>query len=177
MKFKDTIIGLLASSLVLFNPIQSFAQVYTHANGGSHWNQFGAEWHTRSNDGYCISGRGPCTSRLWYHQWTYHHNSCGPADEAGWWDMAEMKEYPGMISTWIDDRNGTMTGAEYTTYYDGGYHLNTVTNQYYYNEEWVLLGKNLSRISTVALDDNYYLPCHYFPKPMQVLYDEVKLEI
>ncbi len=84
---KNIFIKLL--SITVFVAVFGLAQtasaaLYYQANGGSYWSQSGSSWNYKSNDGYCVSGRGPCGSNLWYQQWTYNHAGCGYDEQATW---------------------------------------------------------------------------------------------
>jgi hypothetical protein len=107
MKFLIGLSVVMLASVVGVN--QSFAALYYHANGGSYWMQSGSSWNIQYNDGYCVSGRGPCSSSLWYQQWTHNHAGCG-YDEWGHWKMAQIVPYYGKVSAWIDGyMGGTMS--------------------------------------------------------------------
>ena len=92
----------------------AYAQVYIFANGGLAWEQSGTEWHYADDEGYCNSSRGPCSSDLWYLQWSYNHYGCG-FDEYAFWDWPSEYElgYDGRAYAWIDGDYATMYGADY----------------------------------------------------------------
>lgn len=183
MKIK-IIISLLTVGFLLANQRASALSITIQANGGSYWNQSGTEWHIRNNDGYCISGRGPCSSSLWYHQWTYNHAGCGPADEEATWTMANTFDAYGKVSAWIDKVDGDMYGAEYTIFFKDpsgpggiGWVRKPVDQSIYY-DEWVELASSLRKISQVELSDLWgtKYACNGV-SGKRVLFDEIKHEI
>ena len=171
------IIVSAALFIALMLPATTSAQVYYHANGGKYWTQHGTEWYRRDNDGYCVSGRGPCSPSLWYHQWTYNNPDGCKSSEGGQWNMSTMTEIKGKVSAWIDGRNGTFPHAWYQTGYDGTWIIthSRKVDQFIYNEAWVPVGDGLPKIMGVNLYDGGW--CFSTPTPTRVLFDEIKLEI
>lgn len=155
----------------------ALAQVYIHANGGAYWTQYGGDWNYISNDGYCVSGRGPCGSDLWYLQWNYNHSGCGYDSEAVW-QMASVVGYNGDTYAWIDSSTGSMYGADYIVSYNyaSSYYANV--NQSAYYEAWATIALDKYRTSNVWLTDgwSYYYECNGV-SGKTVEFDEVKLEI
>lgn len=155
----------------------AFAQVWIHANGGSYWTQYGSNWGYISNQGYCVSGRGPCGSSLWYLQRTYNHSGCG-FDEHASWRMASVQNYNGNTYAWIDSSTGNMYGADYSVVYNGGSVFYANVNQGGNYEGWVPIARGLYRTSKVWLTDgwSYYYICNGVGG-LRVEFDEIKLEI
>lgn len=152
---------------------------YYHANGGSYWLQSGSAWNRVNNDGYCISGRGPCGSSLWYQQWTYNHAGCG-FDEWGHWTMSKVvgSPYKGKVSAWIDGyMGGTMPAANYSIAYENGSSYYKPINQNLYYEMFVPLAE-LTRITAVDLTDSWggNQICNS-GNGYRVEFDEIKLEV
>lgn len=179
---KVTIVLGLLLMMVTFGTHQSSAATYYHANGGGYWLQYGSSWNKRSNDGYCVSGRGPCGSSLWYQQWTYNHKGCGYG-EWGYWKMASVVPYYGKVSAWIDGyMGGTMPAANYSITYNYGssHYPYPAINQNNYYEQFVTLSPStkLFRISDVTLTDSWggnYI-CNT-AGGYRVEFDEIKLEV
>lgn len=131
-----------------------FATNYFMANGGSYWMQIGSEWHTINNDGYCVSGRGPCGSSLWYLQWSYNTSGCG-SNEAGHWNAASVQNANGSLYAWIDGSAGNMYGADYNITYNSGSNLSATVDQSPYYEAWAPVITNLYRIDGLTLTDGW----------------------
>lgn len=158
----------------------ALAAYYYHANGGSYWSQSGPSWTYVSNDGYCVSGRGPCGSSLWYFQWTYNHSGCG-YDESGNWVMSQILPYNGATAAWIDGLGGgTMTGADYVVTYNYGSGYRPSVDQNAYGEQFVPLSPagGLYRTSSVNLTDGWstYYSCNT-GSGKRVEFDEIRLDI
>ena len=168
---------MLLAGILTFGATPAYAAYYFHANGGSYWTQSGSSWTTTSNDGYCISGRGPCGSSLWYFQSTLNHGGCG-YDEYGHWAMAAVLPYNGVSAAWIDGTGGgTMTGAGYGIAYNYGSASNLTINQNNYWEEFAPLA-TLYRTSDVDLSDGWSsaYACNS-GTGLRVEYDEVRLDV
>lgn len=169
---------VMATTLVSTNV--AFATLYYHANGGSYWSQSGPSWSYVSNDGYCVSGRGPCGSGLWYQQWTYNHAGC-EYDEWGKWNMSAVVPYNGQTAAWIDGAGGgTMTGADYVVTYNYGNAYRPNVNQNIYYEQCAALSptSGLYRTSSVNLTDGWstYYACNS-GSGKRVEFDEVRLNV
>lgn len=156
----------------------AMAQVYIFANGGSTWSQGGAQWYIISNDGYCIYGRGPCGSSLWYLQWSWNHAGCG-FDEWGRWDWPSSYELPylGKIYAWIDSSTGTIYGADYVVTYNGASSYHVTVDQRAYAEAWAPVAINLYKPANLTLTDGWgaRYACNGL-SGYQVEFDEIKLE-
>lgn len=156
---------------------QALAGVWIHANGGSYWSQTGSEWQTISNDGYCVSGRGPCGSSLWYLQWSYNHNGCG-YDETGYYTMASVQNYNGSTYAWIDSSTGTMYGADYGVAYNYGSGYAATVDQSAISEGWATVA--LAKYRTTGVSETDAWGAAYACNGVsgkQVEFDELKLEI
>lgn len=155
----------------------AFAQTYIHANGGTYWSQTGSGWNTISNDGYCVSGRGPCGSSLWYLQWNSNHGGCG-SDATGNYTMASVVNFNGNTFAWIDSSTGTMYGADYVVTYNGASGYSATVDQSSYSEAWAPIGTSLYRTSSVNETDGWgaAYACNSVTGK-SVEFDEVKLEI
>lgn len=155
----------------------AFAQTYIHANGGSYWTQSGTTWASTSNDGYCVSGRGPCGSSLWYLQWSWAHSGCG-YDALARWDMASVVGYDGDTYAWIDSSSGSMYGADYWVAYNYASSYSPAMDQSPYYEQWGTVALNKFRTSNVHLSDGWGNPyiCNGVSN-VQTEWDELKLEI
>ncbi len=155
------------------------AGYYYHANGGSYWLQYGSEWSRRNNDGYCVSGRGPCGSSLWYQQSSMNHKGCGYS-EWGNWKMSKIVDapYKGKVSAWIDGTGGgTMPAANYSMSYENGSSYYKPLNQNLYWETFAPLAE-LTRITNVTLTDSWggqYI-CNTVGG-YRVEFDEIRLEV
>lgn len=156
---------------------QVFAQTYIHANGGSYWTQTGTGWNSISSDGYCVSGRGPCGSSLWYLQWNYNYVGCGYG-ATGKYTMSAVLSYPGDTYAWIDSTAGNMYGADYYVRYNGSSGVNLTIDQSPYYEQWAPIATNLYQTSRVDLSDAWgaALACNGASGYL-VEFDEIKLEI
>ncbi len=181
MKHKFLFGALLVGALsVGFGASVAFAQVWIFANGGSYYTQYGStsDWYKVSNDGYCISGRGPCGSTLWYYKWTHGSpNACASVQYAewDWYGSSAVKLYPGDTYAWIDNSSGTVELAYYTVNYNYGSGKSLRRAQSSYSEAWMPLGTDLYRTTGVWLWDEGW-GCS--PEPNEeVEYDEIKLEI
>ena len=176
MKINYFLAAFAAVIVLLSSSLPTNAQTYILANGGSYWTQSGTEWHIRNNDGYCISGRGPCGSSLWYHQWSYNHVGCG-LDEWGRWTPPTVMAVGGEVSAWIDDVHGTMYGADYNVEHGGASDLRVSINQYLANDEWVPIASGITYINDVMLTDgwSYLYICNSISNK-QVLFDEMRLK-
>jgi hypothetical protein len=155
----------------------AFAAYYYHANGGAYWTQSGSGWTSTSNDGYCISGRGPCGSNLWYFQSNMNHGGCG-YDAYGHWDISNVTAYDGVTSAWIDgEGGGTMYGAGYGIAYNYGSGASLTINQNNYSEEFAPLG-TYYRTSDVNLHDGWgpAYACNSLTG-YRVEFDEVRLDV
>jgi hypothetical protein len=153
------------------------AQTYIHANGGGYWTQTGSGWNSISNDGYCVSGRGPCGSNLWYLQYNYNHSGCGYDADARY-DMASVVNYNGDTYAWIDSSTGNMYGADYDVVYNYASTYGSTVDQSAYYEAWATIALDKYRTSIVWESDgwgNAYI-CNGV-SGLQVEFDEVKLEI
>jgi len=155
----------------------AFAQVYIHANGGTYWSQSGTGWNSIANDGYCVSGRGPCGSNLWYLQWSYCHYGCG-YDNYAVYSMASVVGYNGDTYAWIDSSTGNMYGADYVVTYNYGSGYSATVDQSSYSESWAPIAMDKYRTSNVVESNAWgaYYACNGV-SGLQVEYDEVKLEI
>lgn len=156
---------------------KALAGVWIMANGGSYWAQYGSEWHNIYNDGYCVSGRGPCGSNLWYLKWSWNHSGCGNNEYARW-NMASVQNYNGSIYAWIDSSTGNMYGADYDVGFNYASYYSATVNQNAYYEAWAPVARGLYRISIVWLSDGWgsAYACNGI-SGKQVEFDEVKLEI
>jgi hypothetical protein len=182
-KLKYIVFTVLLLSLFFSSPPNIFAALYYQANGGMYWTQSGSEWHRVDNEGYCVSGRGPCGPNLWYQQWTYNHQGCG-YDEMGHWLMANITYFPGKVSAWIDGyMGGTMRAASYSIAYGAGDSYPVSIDQNAYWETFVPLAY-LNRVAHVTLTDTWGAN----PKGgigyqcdgaggYRVEFDEIKLEV
>lgn len=153
------------------------AQTYIHANGGSYWTQTGSGWNSINNDGYCVSGRGPCGSSLWYLQYNYNHSGCG-YDASARYDMASVVGFNGDTYAWIDSSTGNMYGADYNVVYNFASMYNSTVDQSAYFEAWATVALDKYRTSVVWESDgwgNAYM-CNGV-SGLQVEFDELKLEI
>lgn len=172
--------GLLMLVIVLFIVFginQSYAAFYYHANGGSYWTQSGTGWFIKSNDGYCINGRGPCGSNLWYFQSNMNHGGCG-YDAYGNWRMSVVLPYVGVTTAWIDGAyGGTMYGAGYSINYNFGSVSSLTINQNNYWEEFAPLA-SLYRTSNINLHDGWgpAYACNSITG-YRVEFDEIRLDI
>jgi hypothetical protein len=171
---RSVFLGLALS--LIFAGLAS-AQVFYHANGGSYWSQYGFAWNSIANDGFCISGRGPCGSQLWYLQWSWNHSGCG-YDEYAKWNMAATKDFLGDTYAWIDRSTGTMYGADYSVTYNYGSSYSSTVNQNAYSESWVTIALDKLRTSNVWLTDGWgpLYACNAV-SGRQVEFDEIRLEI
>lgn len=153
------------------------AQTYIHANGGAYWTQYGSGWNSISNDGYCVSGRGPCGSSLWYLQYNYNHSGCGYDSEARY-DMASVVGYNGDTYAWIDSSTGNMYGADYIVSYNYASGYNATVDQSAYYEAWATIALDKYRTSNVWETDGWGAgyACNGV-SGLQVEFDELKLEI
>lgn len=162
------VIGLFAG--------QALAGVYIHANGGAYWSQWGSGWNSINNDGYCVSGRGPCGSSLWYLQWNYNHSGCG-ADAGGHYSMASNEAVNGDTYAWIDSSTGTIYGADYAVGYNYGSSYAATVDQSAVSEGWATIA--LDKYRTVNVDESDGWGANYAcngSSGYQVEFDEVKLE-
>lgn len=168
----------LVAILMLFSSAQTaFGSVYIHANGGSYWVQSGTTWASTSNDGYCVFGRGPCGSNLWYLQWSWAHNGCG-YDALAQWNMASVVGYDGDTYAWIDSSSGSMYGADYTISYNYASTYAPTVDQSPYFEQWATVALNKYRTAAVFLSDGWgsaYI-CNGVSN-VKTEWDELKLEI
>ncbi len=168
---------VLVALLMISFAHHASAAIYYQANGGSYWTQNGSSWSRVNNDGYCVSGRGPCGSSLWYQQWTYNHAGCG-YDESGTWNMASVVPYSGKVSAWIDGyMGGTMPSADYTVSNNYGSANHVGINQNNYYEQFVPLG-TFFRVQSVSLTDSWGpgYTCNGIGG-YRVEFDEIKLEV
>lgn len=180
-KLKSTrIAGLLMVAAFLIAGIgatPAYAAYYFHANGGAYWSQSGSGFWSTSDDGYCIDGRGPCGSSLWYFQSNMNHYGCG-YDAYGHWDMAAVLPYDGVTAAWIDGTGGgTMYGAGYGIAYNYASASNLTINQNNYWEEFAPLA-TLYRTSDVDLHDGWGpgYACNGVDG-YRVEFDEVRLDV
>lgn len=173
-------IGLLMLAVLFFiSSNGAEAANYYFANGGGYWTQSGSSWNIRYNDGYCISGRGPCGSSLWKQQWTYNHAGCG-FDEWGHWTISSnaVVPYVGKVSAWIDGyMGGTMPAANYSISYENGSSYYAPINQNLYYEMFVPIAQ-LKRVTAVDLTDSWggNQVCNS-GSGYRVEFDEIKLEV
>jgi len=153
------------------------AQTYIHANGGTYWSQSGTGWNSINNDGYCVSGRGPCGSSLWYLQWNYNTSGCR-ADANSTYTMASVVGYNGDTYAWIDSSTGNMYGADYLVTYNYASSYASTVDQSAYSEAWATIALDKYRTSNVQHSDGWgaAYACNGV-SGLQVEFDEVKLEI
>lgn len=175
-RFTTILAALLVFSLMASS---ASAQVYIHANGGTYYTSYGppAGWYLITDDGYCVQGRGPCSSGYWYLNYTYNVSGCGFENYAKW-DMAALLLYPGDTYAWIDDSVGSMPGADYSVSYNYASSQSITVNQGAYDEQWATVGQNLYRTAIVWLTDgwgNQYI-CNG-ASGYTIEFDEIKLEI
>lgn len=173
---KLSIIALIFG-VSMFLGERAFAGVWIMANGGSYWTQSGTEWHNIYNDGYCVSGRGPCGSSLWYLKWSWNHKGCGNDENANW-KMASVQYYNGSVYAWIDSSTGSTYGADYTVIHNGISRYGSTVDQSAYYEAWAPVAKGVYKIQSLWLSDGWggAYACNGVGGK-QVEFDEIKLEI
>ena len=166
-----TVFALFAGTVV--------GQVYIHANGGAYFTAFGnlANFFYINNDGYCVSGRGPCDSSLWYLQWTWNHSGCGYEEYARYTMAAELNFYADTYG-WFDESTGNMTGADYSVVYNDISTYAATVNQNAYNDQWGTIALDIFKVKYVWETDGWgaLYWCNGV-SGLQVEFDEVKLEI
>jgi hypothetical protein len=171
-------VGVL-SLIMTFMPGMANAAYYYQANGGSYYTQTGTSWVYAKNDGYCVSGRGPCGSSLWYSQWTYNHKGCG-ADEGATYKMSAVLPYKGTVAAWVDSgaNGGTMSSADYMITYNGANAYYVGANQNKYGEVFMPIASNLYAINHVSLTDAWStsMACNS-GSGYRVEFDEIRLDV
>lgn len=148
------LLGIFSLLTIVSQPF--IAQAAVFANDGSYWWASGGDWKKIYNDGYCINGRGPCLSNIWYLRWTWNHSGCH-ADESAYWDWPREYELyaNGKVSAWIDSVTGNMYGADYLVTYNYASSYWSTVNQSRYYDAWAPVSSWLYRPSNLRLTDGW----------------------